>query len=80
VAAARLQYNQRARETQRHRTRAEVTRFFDGPDLIEPGVVPVQQWRPASAAEASAKSTMWCGVGFRSPSVHPDGGTGVQGH
>ena len=63
VAAARQQYNQRARETQRHRTRAEVARFFGGLELIEPGVVPVQQWRPASAAEATARSTMWCGVG-----------------
>ena len=65
VAEARRQYNQRARETQRHRTHAEVTRFFDGLDLVEPGVVPVQQWRPATEAEARARSTMWCGVAAR---------------
>jgi trans-aconitate methyltransferase len=29
-----------------HRGRAEVTRFFDGLDLLEPGVVPVNYWRP----------------------------------
>jgi hypothetical protein len=80
VAAARQQYNQRARETQRHRTRAEVTGFFDGLDLIEPGVVPVQQWRPASAAEATARSTMWCGVGLRGParSIDPAGRSVLQ--
>jgi len=62
VAEARRRYNSLARETQRHRTHGEVSRFFDGLELIEPGVVPVQQWRPASDLEARAKSTMWCGV------------------
>ena len=28
------------------RTRAQVQRFFDGFDLVEPGVVPVHEWRP----------------------------------
>ncbi len=37
VAEARRRYNSLARETQRHRTQAEVTRFFDGLDLVEPG-------------------------------------------
>jgi hypothetical protein len=27
------------------RTRAEVTRFFDGTDLLEPGVVQIHRWR-----------------------------------
>ena len=39
MAEAARQYNQRARETQRHRTHAEVARFFDGLELLEPGVV-----------------------------------------
>jgi len=47
VAEARRRYDSLARETQRHRTRAEVTQFFDGLALVPPGVVPVQQWRPA---------------------------------
>ncbi|MEV4461706.1 SAM-dependent methyltransferase [Microbispora sp. NPDC049633] len=29
------------------RTRGELLRFFDGFDLVEPGMVPVQRWRPA---------------------------------
>jgi hypothetical protein len=66
VAEARRQYNNLAHETQRHRTRAEVTHFFDGLDLVPPGVVPVQQWRPATEAEAEARSTMWCGVAMHS--------------
>jgi O-methyltransferase involved in polyketide biosynthesis len=42
--AARL--NQRMGDTrQTLRTRAEFTRFFDGLELVEPGVVPLPQWR-----------------------------------
>lgn len=62
MAEARRRYNRLARETQQHRTRDEVSRFFDGLRLIEPGVVPVPRWRPASEQEASAKSAMWGGV------------------
>jgi O-methyltransferase involved in polyketide biosynthesis len=28
------------------RTRAEILAFFDGLEILEPGLVPVQQWRP----------------------------------
>jgi len=31
------------------RTGAEYIRFFDGLDLVEPGLVPLLQWRPESA-------------------------------
>jgi hypothetical protein len=62
MAEAARRYNRLAHETQRHRNRAEVTRFFDGLDLIEPGLVPVQQWRPGSEMEARARSAMWGGV------------------
>jgi hypothetical protein len=40
----------------------KVTRFFDGLDLVEPGLVPVRQWRPASDLEAKSRSAMWGGV------------------
>ena len=49
-------------ETQRHRSHAEVTRFFDGLELLDPGVVAVQHWRPVSELEARARSAMWGGV------------------
>jgi hypothetical protein len=65
VAEARRRYNSLARETQRHRTQAEVTSFFDGLHLVPPGVVPVQRWRPDSDLVAGTKSTMWGGVARR---------------
>ncbi|MBO0771621.1 MAG: SAM-dependent methyltransferase [Actinobacteria bacterium] len=46
-----------------YRTHAQVTRFFDGLDLVDPGVVLVQNWRPDSEIEASRRSVMWGGVG-----------------
>lgn len=64
---AAKRYNRLARETQSHRTHAEVMRFFDGLELLEPGLVPVQRWRPASAIEAQAHSAMWGGVGRKPP-------------
>ena len=45
------------------RTRAEVLRFFDGRELVDPGVVPVPQWRPASDLEAASPTVMWGGAG-----------------
>jgi len=30
------------------RTHAEISRFFDGVDLVKPGLVPVNRWRPAA--------------------------------
>ena len=63
VAEARVRFNRLSYEQQRHRSREEVARFFTGLDHVPPGVVLVQQWRPASDLEAAATSTMWCGVG-----------------
>jgi hypothetical protein len=42
------------------RTRAQVLRFFDGLELVEPGLVQVQQWRPA--VEAHDTFSVWAGV------------------
>ena len=44
------------------RSRPEVTRFFDGLQMIEPGLVRVQQWRPDTELEAKGPSMMWGGV------------------
>jgi hypothetical protein len=63
MAEAAKRYNRLAHETQRHRSHAEVARFFDGLELIEPGVVAVQQWRPGSEIEARTRSAMWGGAG-----------------
>jgi S-adenosyl methyltransferase len=48
------------------RDRAGVLRFFDGLELVDPGVVPVPRWRPASDLEAASPTVMWGGVGRKS--------------
>jgi len=45
------------------RTREQVARFFDGTDLVEPGLVPVEEWRPDPGVAAEGKSVYWCAVG-----------------
>jgi hypothetical protein len=44
------------------RSRRVVAQFFDGLDLVEPGVVKVTEWRPASAVEAQGPTSLWGGV------------------
>jgi SAM-dependent methyltransferase len=48
-AEAQKRYNERVSTPQTLRNRAEVTRFFDGLDLVPPGVVYVHAWRPDPA-------------------------------
>ena len=45
-----------------YRSREQVMRFFDGTDLVEPGLVPVGEWRPEPGSPAG-KSALWCAVG-----------------
>jgi S-adenosyl methyltransferase len=45
-AEAQRRYNERVSTPQTLRTRAEVSRFFDGLDLVDPGLVYVHTWRP----------------------------------
>lgn len=44
------------------RDRAAISRFFDGLDLLEPGVVQPQHWRPDPAVISPDQVTVWCGV------------------
>jgi SAM-dependent methyltransferase len=47
----------------RFRDRAEVARFFDGLELVEPGIVPVAEWRPDGGPTASREdSNIWAGL------------------
>jgi hypothetical protein len=48
------------------RSQAEVLRFLDGLELVEPGVVPAPQWRPESDIEAASPTVMWAAVGRKS--------------
>jgi S-adenosyl methyltransferase len=45
------------------RNRQQVARFFERLDLVEPGMVRVQEWRPASEIEAKSPAALWGGVG-----------------
>jgi len=45
------------------RDRAQVARFFDGLDMVEPGLVRVPHWRPASELEARSPAGLWGGMG-----------------
>jgi SAM-dependent methyltransferase len=45
-----------------YRSREQVARFFEGTDLVEPGIVPVEGWRPEPGDEAG-RSSLWCAVG-----------------
>lgn len=50
------------------RDHAEVSMFFDGLDLLDPGVVQVNRWRPASETmEATAPVAFWGGIARKRP-------------
>jgi hypothetical protein len=61
------------------RTRDVVAGFFDGLDLLEPGVVKVTQWRPASDVEAGGPTSMWGGVGRKPLPVQRPAASGAAG-
>jgi hypothetical protein len=44
------------------RPRHEVERFFDGWELLEPGVVPVMDWRPDGPHEPGKIAYYWAGL------------------
>jgi cyclopropane fatty-acyl-phospholipid synthase-like methyltransferase len=50
-----------------HRTKAEVTAMFAGWELVDPGVVHLQDWRPDNPADKNltAYHLAWCGVGTK---------------
>jgi S-adenosyl methyltransferase len=43
------------------RTRAQIARYFDGLDLVEPGLVPVQEWR--APADPAKPLSAYVGIG-----------------
>ncbi len=46
-----------------NRTREQVARFFDGTDLVEPGMVRVEEWRPEPGTSDAGTSALWGVVG-----------------
>ena len=67
MAGMATRLNQLMAQRVKPRTKAEVTAFFDGLDLVEPGVIRVPEWRPDHPEDAAGKSTMWGGVAEKRP-------------
>jgi len=62
--AAETVYNRSVTATLQLRSRAEIARFFDGFELLDPGLVYLPQWRPDPPAATTADpSEMWGLVG-----------------
>ena len=65
ASAARTQAHDRLRELMHEkltvRDREEVASFFTGLEMVEPGLVPITQWR-ASETEAKMPTALWGGV------------------
>jgi S-adenosyl methyltransferase len=70
ASAARAEAHDRLRqlmhERQTLRNREEVASFFTGLEMVEPGLVPITQWRPNSDAEAKSPTALWGGVARKS--------------
>jgi S-adenosyl methyltransferase len=47
------------------RTRAQVARFLDGLEVLEPGLVQYPQWRPGPGVKSSKPVPAWCAVARR---------------
>ncbi len=45
-----------------YRSREQVARFFTGTDLVEPGLVRVEEWRPDPGPAGAGRSHLWCAV------------------
>jgi hypothetical protein len=47
------------------RSREQVARFFAGMELVEPGLVAAEEWRPEPTTSSEGKSTVWSAVGCK---------------
>jgi SAM-dependent methyltransferase len=65
VAESMRRYNRRAAEPATPRTHTEVTRFFDGLRLLDPGIVQIPRWRPEPGTPPGDDIFMWGGVGTK---------------
>jgi len=61
--AARRFWNENAKPPITFRTADEIGRFFDGLELLEPGVVSCSRWRPSPDDLESPEVDQFCGVG-----------------
>jgi S-adenosyl methyltransferase len=54
---------ERASERVWPRPRDQISGFFDGFELLEPGLVPKHQWRPTAGTASDTPNIQWGGVG-----------------
>jgi hypothetical protein len=55
--------NRMAQQQYIGRDREQMLRFFAGMDLVEPGLVRVEEWRPEPGPGETGRSTLWCALG-----------------
>jgi hypothetical protein len=55
--------NRMAQQKFTYRSREQVTRFFQGLELVSPGLVGVEEWRPDPGADKVPKTSAWGAVG-----------------
>ena len=69
-------WNEHAKPPITARTGAEIARFFEGLELVEPGLVPGAQWRPDQAGRGQAAPIvpLYAGV-----AANPDPGSARAG-
>ena len=65
MKTVRARLNRLLTQRSTYRSHEQVTRFFDGLDLVPPGVVPIQEWNPGTAEEAGAAAAMWGGAALK---------------
>jgi S-adenosyl methyltransferase len=59
-------WNSKAQQQVTSRSREEVARFFTGTDLVEPGLVPMEEWRPEpGTAQPGQSGGAWGAVGLK---------------
>jgi hypothetical protein len=63
VAAGTTRYNKHSAVPITLRTKVEVSRFFDGLQIVPPGVVPLGQWQAGPTAAPRPNLPTWCAVG-----------------
>jgi hypothetical protein len=62
MAEMTRRYNESGAEQMRPRSHEEIMRFFDGLEMIAPGLAPLSEWLPPDRADASSGSAV-AGVG-----------------
>jgi len=63
MADAQQRQNQMQAEQVTFRRRDEVARFFNGLEMVEPGLVRAPEWRPDTLAEVPTQAALWGGLG-----------------